>query len=206
MIEKNAELILDYMIYNGFNEENYTDILEIISSANESMSQFLSGYRQYLLSRRVRYDDLNELELDGAYGYLGKTGIIVPQNYENDRRFLFSSECDKNGRYLVPTINNFNAIIGHGISKDILNVANYPHDKFLGLCIDMDDEELSKKIKLFELITKQINFLGNDEYRLSHDTVSNKNKELLLINKVPSKTIGPKVKVLTRATYEGKRK
>ena len=65
----NSALFLQYIQAYGFDPDNYLYMLELFQSAKGSISQFLKPYRQYLLSRRVEYDELNQLGIDGAYGY-----------------------------------------------------------------------------------------------------------------------------------------
>lgn len=169
-----AQIVLSYMKDNGFNEHNYQTILEIMSSANESLSQYLPLNNQFLLSKKVKDDELYDLGLCGSYGYLGENGIVIPDIP------------------LVPEISNFEAIIGNGIAHDLAYVSNFGQDKFLGACIDTDDELADNKKNVYNLLTEIINYKGSDEYRLHHDTISEMNKEVLLVS--PKQKV--KVKVL----------
>lgn len=75
----NSALFLQYIQAYGFDPDNYLYMLELFQSAKGSISQFLKPYRQYLLSRRVEYDELDQLGIDGAYGYFHEDGILVPK-------------------------------------------------------------------------------------------------------------------------------
>ena len=80
--QRDSALFLEYIKSYGFNPNNYDSILELLQSANGSMSQFLTQYRQYLLSRQVVYSELDDLGIDGAYGYIENAPYDVTLNNE----------------------------------------------------------------------------------------------------------------------------
>ena len=88
----NSALFLKYIESFGFNPNNYGIIWELGQSAKGSMSQFLREYNQFLVSRQVDYAELDELGINGAYGYFQKNGIYIPISTENDIRFLYAQE------------------------------------------------------------------------------------------------------------------
>ena len=63
----NSALFLQYIEAYGFNPSNYMTIWELVQSAKGSMSQFLREYNQYLLSRKVNYNDLDALGINGDF-------------------------------------------------------------------------------------------------------------------------------------------
>ena len=70
---KNSEdtmLFLEYMKACGFNIEDYSSILEILSNVTLSMSKYLRGYDTYILNSGVNYKDLRSFNLKGANGYI----------------------------------------------------------------------------------------------------------------------------------------
>ena len=63
---KNSEdtmLFLEYMKACGFNIEDYSSILEILSNVTLSMSKYLRGYDTYILNSGVNYKDLRSFNL-----------------------------------------------------------------------------------------------------------------------------------------------
>ena len=91
MEKKDSLLMLKYMISEGFNPNNYERILELLQSAPLSLSKNLKEYNPYLLSKKVLYSELDDYGIDGAYGYLENSEIVVPKTIENDNRFLYRS-------------------------------------------------------------------------------------------------------------------
>ena len=68
---KESYLFLKYLLEEGkFNPSNYEGILELGQSAPNSLSRCLRDFNQYLLSKKVIYEELDSLGLNGAYGYL----------------------------------------------------------------------------------------------------------------------------------------
>ena len=79
---KNSEdtmLFLEYMKACGFNIEDYSSILEILSNVTLSMSKYLRGYDTYILNSGVNYKDLRSFNLKGANGYIKDKEIYIPR-------------------------------------------------------------------------------------------------------------------------------
>lgn len=181
----NSALFLQYIQVYGFNPDKYLYILELFQSAKGSISQFLKSHRQYLLSRQVEYDELEQLGIDGAYGYINEDGILVPKTIDNDIRFLYEplKRLYIPNSYECPTINNFDVIIANGTSPYMNNTANFSQDKYLGFCMDDTDKILDISVKRYEQLVDLINRKSKDNYVLEHDRISSKGKELCLIRK-----------------------
>ncbi len=184
----NSALFLQYIQTYGFDPDNYLYILELFQSAKESISQFLKPYRQYLLSRKVKYDELEQLGIDGAYGYINEDGILVPKTHFNDDQFLYTptKRLYTPHSYSCPTMDDFDVIIANGISPYMNNTANFSQDKYLGFCMDDTDKNLDISVKRYEKLVDLINKKSRDEYVLEHDRISSEGKELCLIRKSSS--------------------
>lgn len=188
-MKNNSLLLLEYMISEGFNPNNYKKILELLQSAPESISKYLTEYDQYLLSKSVVYSELEDYQIEGANGYLIKDGIFVPKSLENDRHFLYGTPkvpYQRHG-YNYPTIDEFDSIV---FSQSIItpntlyaitNASNVNHDKYFGFVIN-DDEKKQEKIKLINGCLDIISTCDND-YGITHETISEENKEVYLIKK-----------------------
>lgn len=162
----NSSLFLEYIKEYGFNPDNYRIIWELSQSVEGSMSQFLKRYNQFLLSKRVKEEELVKMGINGANGFLSFEGRIAVYN----------------NRY-YPQIDPKDVIISNGIPTIISAVSYYSYiDKYIGFCMDKDDYDLKKSITdcnhLLELLNK-----NNNNYVLEHDTLSSKSKELFLIRK-----------------------
>ena len=83
MNNNDSKLFYDFIRSNGFNPENYYQTLELVQSVPNSMSQYLREYKQFLLSRKVTYSELEEYDIKGALGYLeADATITVPKTLE----------------------------------------------------------------------------------------------------------------------------
>ena len=81
-MQRNNALLLKYFKEEGRFRPYYSDgLLELGQSAYNSLSRYLNEYNQYLLSEKVNYDELNELNINGAFGYLDSCGICVPKSF-----------------------------------------------------------------------------------------------------------------------------
>lgn len=183
----NSALFLKYIESYGFDPSYYYYILELFQSGKGSMSQFLKQYYPYLLSRRVNYDEIDAIGIDGAYGYLHSDGILVPKTLENDEHFLKRSDKSLYTRhsYGTPTIDDFDVIIANGTSPYMDNTANFDIDKYLGFCMDSTDENLDISLRRYEHLVDLINRQSSREYIFEHDTLSSMGKELCLVRKKP---------------------
>lgn len=178
-----SKLFLEYIQSYGFNPNNYERILEILQSADGSMSQFLTDYRQYLLSRQVDYSELDVLGIDGANGYIENGDILVPKSIYNDYRFLYSRRSLRLlPIYGVPTIDDFDVMIANSTlpledskySGELLSslTTNLNLDKYLGLCISDDDQERARfAVANYKRLTNALNAaVGEHLYTFENDT------------------------------------
>lgn len=162
-------LFLEYMKAYGFNIEDYTSILEILSNVTLSMSKYLRGYDTYILNSGVDYKDLRDFGLKGANGYIKDKEIYIPSTMENDRWF------NKRNKYYYehPLIESFDALIGCGLSNEVFELPKKP--LFIGTCIDTRDKNKERIFKLYHDLALS---LGYDYYQ---DKASILNKEMCLV-------------------------
>ena len=181
----NSALFLHYIQAYGFDPDNYIYMLELFQSAKGSISQFLKPRSQYLLSKQVKYEELNQFDIDGAYGYLQEDGILVPRTLVNDNRFLYApvKRLHTPHSYNCPTITDFDVIIANGISSYMNNTANCSQDKYLGFCMDVTDKNLYISMERYEQLVELMNRKSRDEYVLERDSISSEGKEFCLIKK-----------------------
>lgn len=197
-VNDNALLFWGFINAYGFNPNNYSNNLELIQSVPNSISQYLKDYKHFLLSENVKYEDLETYGIKGAHGYIDKNeGIIVTRSIAADEYFrnhqgkLPSKQIP---RYTYPAITDFDSIVTYYDWTSNTNLKQlrqitesicFPvSDRYIGFITDKDDEKLLEKV---ELISDILTVFNNDgylkQYKLVHDTVSNKNKELYLIKK-----------------------
>lgn len=191
MEKKDSLLMLKYMISEGFNPNNSQRILELLQSAPLSLSKDLTEYNPYLLSNKVVYSELDEYGIDGAYGYLEDSEILVPKSIYNDNRFLHTPvrRLYPKHSYGTPTIYEFGTVIfledtlegkTNEIYNAIKNSLNFK-DLYFGFItemypqVDYGDQRL---VYVFHQLMNQ-----SDGYKLSYETISEENKKLYLIKK-----------------------
>lgn len=191
MEKKDSLLMLTYMISEGFNPSNYERILELLQSAPLSLSKSLTEYNPYLLSDKVVYSELDEYGIDGAYGYLENKEIVVPKTLGNDNRFLYtpSKSLYQKHSYGTPSIDEFEAVMfletslvnnNDKIYKAIQNSLGV-NNQYFGFIVDKYPSITHADQKLIYAYYQLMSKLGN--YELTHDTISEENKELYLIKK-----------------------
>jgi len=120
----NSLFFLNYLCSYGLNLNDNPNILELFQSAGCSLSQHLVNNNQFLLSDKVKYDELDSNGIVGATGHLNESGnIFVPKTLDNDDRFLYTpvKSLYKKHSYGIPTINEFNTIIGYFVVKSFEN-------------------------------------------------------------------------------------
>ena len=196
-MDNNSSLFLQYIESQGFNCDDYNRILELFQSSRSSLSQYLTGFNQYLLSKSVNYDELDEMGIDGAYGYLDDFGgILVPKCFKNDERFLYDDVKGtyKKHSYGAPTIDEFDIIIGRipsSFNADTRQqliaslIHNFERDQYFGLCLNTDNANDSKQlISLYQGLVEQVNSeFAKRIYTFEHDTIQSQGKELCLIKR-----------------------
>ncbi len=162
-------LFLEYMKAYGFNIEDYTSILEILSNVTLSMSKYLRGYDTYILNNKVDYKELRDFGLKGANGYIKDKEIYIPSTMENDKWF------SKRNKYYYehPLMESFDAIIGCGLSSEVFDLPKKP--LFIGTCIDTSDENKKRIFKLYHDLAVS---MGCEYYQ---DKASILNKEMCLV-------------------------
>ena len=190
-----SRMFLEFMFANTFQPENYANILELIQSVPNSLSQYLTKYKQFLLSEQVSYVDLENSKIHGACGYIDKSeGIVVPKSIEADVYFRNQQGKvpDKQiPRYIYPTITEFDSIISYydwtAITdtkslKQITSSLYFPFQNYyVGFILNKDDENFREKANMVFNILKAVNMSSSQEHTLTHDTVSNINKDFYLI-------------------------
>lgn len=195
--ENNSWVFLKFMLGNSFNPENYNNILELAQSVPNSLSQYLTNDKQFLLSKMVSYTDLETHYIRGAKGYIdANEGIVVPKSSEADAYFRNHQEMTHNEqtpRYVYPTITDFDSIISYydwttitnsNLLKEITPSIFFPFKNYyIGFIANKDDKYLSEKVSIFLDILEVINKHSSQKHTLVHDTISDKNKEFYLIKK-----------------------
>ncbi len=193
LYEDDAKLLLEYMILNGFNPKNSNNILELNQNVNNSLSKYLKGYKQFLLSTKVIYQELLESNIQGAKGYLDRNeGIVIPKNLAGDEYFKVIDPKaleGSRGRYISPDINKFHSVISNGFYTndqllDLINTFNYPfNNRFFGLVLDRNSYDYYKILISFKYLFDFIKRELNDSYTMESDKISSLNKEIYLIKK-----------------------
>lgn len=198
-MSSNTRIFLDFLIDNGFNPENYKNILEIIQSVPNSLSKYLKYYPQFLLSEKVDYSELISHQIKGANGYIDKKGgIVVPKTEEGDKYFKdlalqLKLYCQKKIPYYYPIISEFDSLIAYydlnkeqQISIDQIVNATIPpiEDKYIGFIADTkNQEQITKNLEIFSILLEVIKSNSRQDYTMIHDTVSSQEKELYLIKR-----------------------
>lgn len=191
MEKKDSLLMLKYMVSEGFNPDNYERILELLQSAPLSLSKDLKEYNPYLLSDKVVYSELDEYGIDGAYGYLENSEIMVPKSIYNDNHFLYApvKRLYQKHSYGTPSISEFDVAVftedsleekTNKIYETIRSSLNFDNVYFGFITemypeIDYGDQRL---VYVFQQLMNQV-----DSYKLSYETISEENKKLYLIKK-----------------------
>lgn len=199
IMTENTRIFLDFLIDNGFNPENYRNILEIIQSVPNSVSKYLKNYPQFLLSEKVDYSELISYQIKGANGYIEKNGrIIVPKTEEGDKYFKDLAKnlklyCNKKIPYYYPIISEFDSLIAYydlnreqQISINQIVNATIPliEDKYIGFIADTNSQEkITKNIAIFSILLEVIKSNSRQDYTMIHDTINSQGKELYLIKR-----------------------
>ena len=192
-----SRMFLEFMFENKFQPEYYSSILELIQSVPNSLSQYLTNYKQFLLSEQVSYADLENYKISGARGYIDKNeGIVVPKNIEADAYFRNHQDKvpDKQiPRYIYPTVTDFDSIISYydwtaitdgKLLRQLTSSIYFPvQNHYAGFILNKDDEDLKEKVVIIFDILDGINKSYSQEHTLAHDTISSISKEFYLIKK-----------------------
>ena len=168
----NAKIFLKYIEGYGFDINKYNSILELSQSADESLSRYLPKDRQFLLSRNVRNEMLEKYNVNGAFGFLGESELVIPRTTENDERLLYKKKFH---------LSSFDVIVSGGSSLDLNNTIRKDIDKYIGFCLSKDSELLKEYLKDYKWLLNNFYRYTRENYDLEHDTY--KDKELYLIRK-----------------------
>lgn len=192
-----SRMFLEFMFVNKFQPEYYSNILELIQSVPNSLSQYLTNYNQFLLSEQVVYVDLENYKISGAHGYIDKNeGIVVPKSIEADTYFRDHQNkvpYKQIPRYIYPMITDFDSIISYydwtGVKDRKLlgqitsSMYFLTQNHYTGFILNKDDEILKEKLDIISNMLEGINKSSSQEHILVHDTISSINKEFYLIKK-----------------------
>ena len=189
---KEPLLFFEFLIENGFNPNNYKNILELNNSVSESISKYINKYPQFLLSSKVEYNELLKYNVKGARGWIEeKTGIVVPKTVVATEYFRKINSENKSQRHIFdyPGISDFNSVIAyHNWTqedlKQIISILNYPTENYyIGFMTEFNDINLKEKLEFYRLILKVINETAMTEHELVYESIRSKNKKLYLIRK-----------------------
>ena len=178
MEKDNTLLFFEFLRANGFSPNNYEGILELLQSAKDSLSKYLIYFNHYLLSEKVRCDELYTYGINGGNGYIDKNGItLIEKPYINLKQ---NHEC--------PSIDKFGSIICYHEDFDmeikrICIMFYIPKDKFFGFITDKNDETLKTKLSIYKNLLECVNGIENKEYELIHDSITSYDKEFYLVKR-----------------------
>lgn len=187
-----ATMFYEFMCANGYNPEDYYN-LELNRPVSNSISKNMSEYKQFLLSRKVEYEDLEKYGIKGARGCIEEKGeILVPKSLSADRYFRMNNPMVPYVRhgYGYPDLSEFNSIISYhnwddhtmsqlGQIQSVLFNENLAY--YIGFIADRDDITIKNKIKLFNLLLNLINDSSIYEHKMIKDTSDD--KEFYLIKR-----------------------
>lgn len=187
----NAYLFKEYLESNGFNIENYRQMLELNKDVNGSLSLLLKDYQHFLLSMKVNYSELEENNMFGAKGYVEEDGLFVPKSLEGDQHFLggyLPKVPYKRIWYHYPKIGDgyseYDVTVSNGLSSDdkFSLLLKSDMDLYLGDVLDISDKNYKiNRIKLlFKLELLKTNM--SNAY-LTMDLDSSLKKEYILLTR-----------------------
>ena len=186
-----SKQFLEYLESQKFNPEFYEKILELNQGVDTSISRWLEGDNQFLLSTKVDYQDIIDSGIRGAYGYVREDGIYVPKTLEGDRYF-FGGHLPKvlypRYSYEYPALRedrcDYDAVVSKGLSKEdkFDLIINSNMNLFLGDVLDLSSEDYEEVRK--ELVCKLYR-LRSDNYNMSitAERDSSNNKEYILLSR-----------------------
>lgn len=156
-------LFLEFIKSYGFDPSKYNNILELYQSPKASMSQYLKDYKQFLLSDKTNEKELDNIGINGAYGYIDMNTIVIP-----------------NSEIKVPSLTDFDVIISNGVLPSMSHLQLTDQDKFIGLCVSDNDPELQFKLDSFCTLACELKNYGKYQVHFEHDESYN-GKEMCLI-------------------------
>lgn len=159
----NSLLFLEFIKSYGFDPSKYNNILELYQGPKTSMSQYLKDYKQFLLSDKTNEKELDNIGINGAYGYIEMNTIVIP-----------------NSEIKVPSLTDFDVIISNGVLPSMSYLQLTDQDKFIGLCVSDNDPELQFKLDSFCTLACELKNYGKYQVHFEHDESYN-GKEMCLI-------------------------
>lgn len=168
---ENIKLFAEFLKEQVLDQNNYQRILEILNPPAESLAMYLNK-PTYLLNNLVTEEALSELGLIGENGTLTEEGIILPK-----RRVLTYKIQGKD----LPNINEFDLILGAGISTTSFAASKFPQDKAFGFCTEATDPTLNLRLTRANSLMESYNASPNNGYELL--TTEEKGKVYCLVRK-----------------------
>ncbi len=153
----NTILLFEEIKTEVLEKKSYQHILEVLNPVPVSLSRYLEGYDTFILNNLVEERELRSLGLKGEQGTLTEEGIVLPK--ETIKRY--NQEGIK-----IPSIEDFDLIIGNGISITSFNAAAFPRDKVFGFCTDSNDPSISLRINRAESLLNFYNSSNNPGYEM----------------------------------------
>lgn len=153
----NTILLLEEIKNQALKEKNYQHILEVLNKPEDSFSRYLEGYDTFILNKLVEDSKLESLGLKGENGTLTEEGIILPKK---------TIEKYKQNGIKLPSIEDFDLIIGNGISMTSFNASIFSQDKIFGFCTDVNDPNLLLRLNRAESLTNCYNNSPNSGYEM----------------------------------------
>lgn len=148
----NTILLLKEIKEKALKEKEHKSILEVLNPVSLSFSRYLEGYETYILNNLVSKEELEQYGISGAIGTLTEEGIIFSKSEEKRKEKL--------------SINDFDLIIGNGISITSFNAKAFPQEKIFGFCTDEKDPSLSLRINRAESLVNAYNNSPSPGYEM----------------------------------------
>lgn len=176
--DKDTLLILEFMINNGFNPKEYRNILELVQSAPSSISRYLNGCKQFLLSNKVNYSELEQLGIDGANGKID-IDKYSPIKINNPVKWIS----------LYPHILDFDSVVAyHDWTEEDINQIKvalafpikYHHYVFSN---GINDPHKDKRIESYYQLLEVINATSKVPHKIVDAEYRDKDKHVFMITR-----------------------
>ena len=168
----NTELFAKYLQENGLTHANHQRILEVLNAPSNSISRYIDK-NSFLLNNLVTEEELREYGLEGEIGTLTEDGITFPKK-------IIAKYHKENLK--VPTITDFDLIMGNGISNTSFIAGDFPQDKLFGFCSDIDNPNLNLRLSRAKSLVESYNEKSQGTYELQRD--KDKKKVYCLVRRV----------------------
>lgn len=177
---ENAKIFLNFIEMYGFDPKKYRRILEIGNTPGTSMAKILNKYKPFLLSYLVTEASLKEAEIFGMSGDIKNGNIVYPDQEELQEHYL-KSKITKSPTH--PRLDEFDVIIGRGITKKAFDIVGTPQDKFIGFCIESNDPTYESSLIRIQALLEHLNMYEKKEYELVTNEHTFSSKKLCLIKR-----------------------